>query len=1021
MYKAFAVFWFAALFCFPCATPAQNKVLQVHHIKLPGKFPPAGIRMTVQDKTGLLWYFSNNGLYRYDGNEVLHFGMKTSPALPYLPLFFIQPDGKGNLWLAFTKGVAKFDLKKWTITPLFAKNWQYSSSLKDKDVNTIACLSKGRVYFGTSSGKLYLVKNDRLHQVADIQQPITNISEPVPGQLWLTTRKGSLVTISVKNGEHDPPRYYRIAEINGEAIYTICYDESGKFLFSTLYSGLFLGDVHKLDAHREMASGNPFGPPAKGLVKPIEAPVANLVLHSPFYLGKAVAIATGKKEQPKDIFTFDFKTEDWHLATSNSPVKFPGSKFYVSKYPDGAFVNSSNGLIRLRVSKPAISSLLYGRGSKNSIRAIYKKRDVLYVASYRDGFISYNNSTGQSKNILDSKIYSILPWNKDSLLLADEGKGLLWFEPQMDKISRIPVKPYAKKHLKRMATVLHKVNDSLVLQGSYQGLLLIDPVEGGYFPIFKDSLSDLMQNSKINAIMPLNKDVPRSLGKYIVGTNTGAFVADLNNGGVSYFMQDAPRKTRKTTIFSLLPVKEEIWMGSSGLGILAAKPSGEQTPMGWLNDRLTGQMIYSLTQLGDDVLIGTNKGLNVLHLKDSTLTYYTVNNGLPSMEFNQAAVFNNGKEAYLGTVNGIVHWTEDKGSPNNNVPRKIHVNKLTVVDRDNHKTISYNLPYLPQESIALVIPPGAKYFSIAFGKPTRENQSINYYYRLDSGEAWIKLAQKREITFVKTPPGNYQLQFAAKTPEGKLIPEKTTIPLTIKATFWQSIFFKILLILVFGGLFLLIFRYREKQKNKERNLRMKIAGDLHDEVGSSLTRIWHSAQQARMLSPPSSKKNVPGGKEKGNRLNTIAKTSHEALSTMSDMVWSIDARFDTMEELILRMKDYVYLLKNESEIPLRFQVNGSPEGRKLSQVVRQNLFLLFKEGINNAIKHGDGGGIKVCMSLEEKHIMLKVSNSYNPNGNDNNGIQGGIGLENMRRRAKNINGQLKIKKASNSYMATITI
>src|SRR3546814_11882126 len=89
----------------------------------------------------------------------------------------------------------------------------------------------------------------------------------------------------------------------------------------------------------------------------------------------------------------------------------------------------------------------------------------------------------------------------------------------------------------------------------------------------------------------------------------------------------------------------------------------------------------------------------------------------------------------------------------------------------------------------------------------------------------------------------------------------------------------------------LVCRYREIQLQKERRLRIKIADDLHDEVGSSLTRIWHQASQ----SIPVMEQRKP--------LRAISETSREAIATMSDIVWSIDARFDTLRDLIMRIKE----------------------------------------------------------------------------------------------------------------------
>src|SRR3546814_861142 len=137
-------------------------------------------------------------------------------------------------------------------------------------------------------------------------------------------------------------------------------------------------------------------------------------------------------------------------------------------------------------------------------------------------------------------------------------------------------------------------------------------------------------------------------------------------------------------------------------------------------------------------------------------------------------------------------------------------------------------------------------------------------------------------------------------------------------------------------------------------MRIKSASDLHDEVGSSLTRIYF---QADMLS--ANHKGTMDDKQ----LRQIADTSKQALLTMSDMVWSIDSRFDMVKDLVIRMKDYLYKLRDELEITYRFDVQGDQSSRAVSQIVRQNLFLIFKEGLTNAIKYSDGSEVAIELSF----------------------------------------------------------
>ena len=993
---------------------SQSDHLQLLPVRLPGHFPGAGIRMAIQDKAGLLWYFTNNGLYRYDGSELLYFSLNTDPALPYAPLYHFQPDGKGNIWIAFNKGAARFNLKNWTITTLTADDWRPFQPL-DKNFTAMACLSGGSTYFATRSGKIYLVVKNRLKKIAEVAATVTKISESLPGELWLASDHG-LINISVRKGHYSAPHFYELHDPKGTPIGpgNICYDSIGRFLITANHA-IFQGDIRNFYTSRNKVATKSNSIVLNGLVRPVPLPDSLIdFVHCPFNIGnKYIGLVSGSAGQSNRVYTFDFTTSTWRLVTPSSAVNFPGTIAYISPYPDGAFIASSEGLTRISAQKLPLDLFLNGFDNKNSIRAIYKEGSTLFIGSYRDGLVQYNERTRESKYLNPNMIvYSILPWNDDSLILADEGHGLYWYTVHAKKWSPLPIKSQISKPVQKMATVLCRVNDSLVLEGTYQGVALIDPLKKRSYHVSKGPLSRVMQNLKINAILPMEgRTTTHSLGQYLIATNSGTFIFNLDNGEVRYFLK--PKRNRETSIFSLLPMSGETWMGSGGFGVLAADSSGTPLPMDWLNSRLTGQMIYSLTRCDNTVLIGTDQGFNILHLKDSTLTCYTTYDGLPANEFNQAAVYNDGKQVYLGTVNGIIRWRANDRKKKNRQP-DVQINNLTIVDANNNKTENHSFPYLPPDSQRIIIPAHVRYFSIAFGRPTEKHKLLSYAYRLNKEDDWIDLGRKRAITFIKTNPGRYGLEFAVKVPGGKWLPDPFTIPLIIEPAFQQTIYFKLLLALIFTGIVFLIFHYREKQRNKERDMRMKIAGDLHDEVGSSLVAIRHLNNRAIQSASLSME-------EVSKPLKAIGEISEKALSAMSDIVWSIDARFDRSDAFVMRMKDYVYHLQNDMDIRANLEITGHYVDLKMQQAVRQNLFLIFKEAMNNAIKYGDDSPINVGLHFEGK-FRLKIANQYNTHlSKENTTIQGGHGLANMQRRAKQIHAKLEITQKDNIFTLWVVL
>lgn len=190
---------------------------------------------------------------------------------------------------------------------------------------------------------------------------------------------------------------------------------------------------------------------------------------------------------------------------------------------------------------------------------------------------------------------------------------------------------------------------------------------------------------------------------------------------------------------------------------------------------------------------------------------------------------------------------------------------------------------------------------------------------------------------------------------------------------------------------------RNKAINKAKRLvemermRNAIARDLHDDIGSALSSINILSQVAIM------EKNGNGQ----NYLQRIGDQSARIMEDMSDMVWSINPRNDSMSKTIIRMREFFTELFELKNIEYNF-IENVQEGLTLSVDQRKNIFLIFKEGINNAAKYSDASLVEVSLLQDDAVLILKIKD--NGRGFDKNAITKGNGLWNLRERAKEING-----------------
>jgi signal transduction histidine kinase/tetratricopeptide (TPR) repeat protein len=189
--------------------------------------------------------------------------------------------------------------------------------------------------------------------------------------------------------------------------------------------------------------------------------------------------------------------------------------------------------------------------------------------------------------------------------------------------------------------------------------------------------------------------------------------------------------------------------------------------------------------------------------------------------------------------------------------------------------------------------------------------------------------------------------------------------------------------------------YSARQKLKLLTLRDKIARDLHDDVGSTLSSISIFSQIVQQQS----KEVIP-------MLETIGDSSRKMLDAMADIVWTINPENDQFEKIILRMRSFAYEVLGAKQIDFEFIADEEVAKLKLLMDVRKNLYLIFKEAINNMVKYS--GADKALFSIKGEKNKLHMMIHDNGKGFDTSESTEGNGLKNMKKRASEIGAQIII-------------
>jgi len=201
-------------------------------------------------------------------------------------------------------------------------------------------------------------------------------------------------------------------------------------------------------------------------------------------------------------------------------------------------------------------------------------------------------------------------------------------------------------------------------------------------------------------------------------------------------------------------------------------------------------------------------------------------------------------------------------------------------------------------------------------------------------------------------------------------------------------------LLVFIGAWMLLNRNKLKQQMKELELRNQIAADLHDEVGSSLSSIHMLSQMATQQGNDTTHKDI---------LARMSSNAKETMEKMGDIVWMIKPGETESGSMKQRMERFAFEISSSKNIVLQMKLDEL-DNVKLTMEQKKNIYLIFKEAVNNAVKYSGTEKLDVTTSIQNKELTLSVKDFGK--GFDSSLIKKGNGLNNMQNRAKELGGVL---------------
>lgn len=289
--------------------------------------------------------------------------------------------------------------------------------------------------------------------------------------------------------------------------------------------------------------------------------------------------------------------------------------------------------------------------------------------------------------------------------------------------------------------------------------------------------------------------------------------------------------------------------------------------------------------------------------------------------------------------------------------------------------------------------------ALAFGHP----QALLLEYKLDDVEQeWRTATMRESIRYAGVPEGTHRLLVKVRDAFGRVGPEQVLLIISVNAPFWKRWWFYAIIAATLSMGAYAWSRYRLLQALKLQTVRNRIASDLHDEVGSSLSSITIGSQLASQLSSAENE-------QVKQLMDRIGETSSESLRSMSDIVWAIDPKNDQGEALVKRMRRIAQELLESKGIDVSFSVSGEVEDLKLPMNARKEIVLIYKEAVHNVSKYSEASIVQV--SLHRRNATLAMSVKDDGKGFNVALHPDGHGLGSMHRRAISLGSSLTLVSA----------
>ena len=985
-----------------------------------------GINRIVRDSRGFLWFCTEEGLSRFDGYTFTNYGV--DQGLPHRSVTDFLETREGEFWLATYGGLVRFNPKgtplsrvayaneAMTPAPMFTVVVPEDEDRYARAVTVLLESRDGTIWCGTMKHLYRLERQGERLELIPVnigiiggypkQFNITDLLEDRRGSLWVAGFGG----LFRRRPDGNTKQYTKRDGLPDDNIQDLLEDHDGQLWAATRHGGFFrfTADDTSNGPFVDRKYGRRDGLTTDWVFQLYETSdrrfwvATNKGLVESFPDGdqqgrrfRAYTRRNGLSFQEITALNEDSGGNLWLGTNTSGAMKLARHGFVTYGEQDGLV--SVHAIFEDDEGGVCFRGVVLGDQRASGFDGA--KLDLLRTGA--DAFFSrFGRFDGRRFDWFTPSVPFDFGWVGDQV--AVQTRDGEWWVPSGAGLYRFPKSDSFARIKSARPLAVYTTRDGL--PGQQVARVFADSegnvwISGSGLTRWDRASQTLRDFANVPGLPSPGENNARSFGEDRAGDVWISFttgVARYRNGHFAFFAEsDGLPPGAIMSIYS--DRAGQLWLASSRGGLIRVDDPTADRPA--FTSYTTAQGLSSdATQVITEDLYGriyvaTGRGLDQLNPETGRVKHFTTDDGLAPG--NVIAAFRDRSGAlWFGTHRGLSRFVPVPIKDTR--PPPILITGLNVAGE--HRTVSafgetdIALPDLAPDRNQLQI----DFVALGFAP----GEGLRYQYKLEgAGQEWSPLSEQRTVNFAHLAPGGYRFLVRAVNADGIISEPPATCSFTILPPIWHRWWFLTTAALMAGLGVYALYRYRVRRLLELERVRTRIASDLHDDIGANLTRIAILSEVAHsQLRDDNPSIDTP--------LTSIAQISRESVASMGDIVWAINPKRDHLIDLVQRMRKLATEVFAGRNIEYEFNAPDGDADLRLGADVRRDVLLIFKEALNNIVRHSNCSAVDIELRVEHSWLILRVADDGC--GFDASAPLEGNGLASMKRRARVLGGELQV-------------